>query len=104
MREVYAERLGVLLEEGRSRLAGLLELSAVEAGLQTVGWLGNGLESEAAEVGARQRGVDVSSLRSYGEKHLQGLQLGFAAIRPAEIQRGVRELAITLESQTRRSR
>jgi GntR family transcriptional regulator / MocR family aminotransferase len=104
MREVYAERLAVLLEEGRSRLAGLLELSAVEAGLQTVGWLSHGLDSKAAEEAAKQRGVDVSSLRSYGEKKLQGLHLGFAAIRPAEIRRGVRELAIALESLKRSSR
>jgi GntR family transcriptional regulator / MocR family aminotransferase len=101
MREVYAERLSVLLEEGRSVLAGLLELSAVEAGLQTVGWLGNGLESEAAEAAARKRGVDVTSLRGYGDKKLRGLHLGFAAVRPAEIRRGVRELAIALESQKR---
>ena len=39
MREEYAERLSVLLEEGRRELRGVLELSEVEAGLQTVGWL-----------------------------------------------------------------
>ena len=33
MREVYAERLSVLLEEARLRLRGLLEISSVEAGL-----------------------------------------------------------------------
>ena len=103
MREVYAERLAVLLEEGRGRLAGVLELSAVEAGLQTVGWLSSGLDSEVAEEAARQRGVDVSSLRGYGEKQLQGLQLGFAAVRPSEIRRGVTELAVALEGLERRS-
>ena len=39
MRELYAERLSVLLESSRSQLGGLLEIPSVEAGLQTVGWL-----------------------------------------------------------------
>ena len=39
MREIYAERLSVLLEEARAKLAGLVEISDVEAGLQTIGWL-----------------------------------------------------------------
>jgi GntR family transcriptional regulator/MocR family aminotransferase len=36
MREVYAERLSTLVECARERLTGLLEISGVEAGLQTV--------------------------------------------------------------------
>jgi GntR family transcriptional regulator/MocR family aminotransferase len=39
MRQIYAERLSVLMEQARSRLAGLLEISPVEAGLQTTGYL-----------------------------------------------------------------
>jgi GntR family transcriptional regulator / MocR family aminotransferase len=39
MREVYAERLSVLLESAREELVGLLAISEIEAGLQTVGWL-----------------------------------------------------------------
>ena len=39
MRELYAERLGVLLDAAHEQLAGLLEISDVEAGLRTVGWL-----------------------------------------------------------------
>jgi GntR family transcriptional regulator/MocR family aminotransferase len=100
MREVYAERLNVLLEEGGRELRGVLELSEVEAGLQTVGWL-RGVTSDAAVRAARERGVDVTSLASYGGRGLQGLQLGFAAVRPGEIQRGVRELAIALEAARR---
>jgi len=48
MREVYAERLSILLEATRERLAGLLEVSPTEAGLQTVGWLNGRIEGEAA--------------------------------------------------------
>ena len=94
MREVYAERLNVLLEEGRRELHGVLELSDVEAGLQTVGWL-QGVSADFAVKAARARGVDVTAL--VGTKS-PGLQLGFAGIRPAEIRRGVRELAIALEA------
>ena len=43
MRGVYAERLSVLLQSARERLAGLLDISSVEAGLQTVGWLPRGI-------------------------------------------------------------
>jgi GntR family transcriptional regulator/MocR family aminotransferase len=95
MREVYAERLSVLLEEGRRELRGLLELSAVEAGLQTIGWL-RGIPGSAAVKAAQARGVDVSSVASSGARR-EGLQLGFAAVRPAEIRRGLRELRVALE-------
>jgi len=94
MRQEYAERLAVLLEEGRRELRGLLELSEVEAGLQTIGWL-QGVSSDEAAVAARARGVDVTALRG---TRLPGLQLGFAAVRPAEIRRGVRELRVALGS------
>ena len=47
---------------------------------------------------ARARGVDVTAL--VGTKS-PGLQLGFAAVRPTEIRRGVRELAIALEAARR---
>jgi GntR family transcriptional regulator/MocR family aminotransferase len=96
MRGVYAERLSVLLEEGRRELRGLLELSAVEAGLQTIGWL-QGISGSAAVNTARARGVDVSAVTNFGSRR-EGLQLGFAAVRTGEIRRGVRELASALEA------
>jgi len=99
MREVYSERLSVLLENARQRLAGLLEVSNIEAGLQTVGWLGDGIEDEAAAKAAAARQVDVIPLSWYdrGKPKRKGLQLGFAACTPNEIRRGVRELAVALE-------
>src|SRR5262249_52794762 len=36
MREIYAQRLSVLLESAGQRLSGLMEISSIEAGLQTV--------------------------------------------------------------------
>jgi GntR family transcriptional regulator / MocR family aminotransferase len=99
MREIYAERLAVLLEEGRQQLAGLLEISNVEAGLQTAGWLGGARDGESAARAAAKRNVEVTPLSHYGGGRTarKGLQLGFAAVDAREIRRGVRELAIALE-------
>ena len=99
MREVYAERLSVLLESAREQLAGLLEISGVEAGLQTVGWLGGGIDGMTAAKAAAERGVEVVPLSRYtrGRVTREGVQLGFAAVDAREIRRGVRELAVALE-------
>jgi len=98
MREVYAARLATLLEEGRARLSGLVDVAAIEAGLQTVGWLAPGIAGPHAERLAARRGVEVVSLTRYARAPLprEGLQLGFAAVDEAEIRRGVSELAVAL--------
>jgi GntR family transcriptional regulator/MocR family aminotransferase len=103
MRQIYSERLAVLMESARGRLAGLLEISDVEAGLQTAGWLRVGIDGESATKAAAARGVEVTPLsrHSRGPMAREGLQLGFAAVDAAEIRRGVRELAIALESELR---
>ncbi len=100
MREIYAERLGVLLEEGRARLEGLVEISGIEAGLQTVGWLCGDVTGLHAERAAAQRGVEVASLARYARAPLkrEGVQLGFAAVDVDEIRRGVRELEVALST------
>jgi GntR family transcriptional regulator/MocR family aminotransferase len=99
MREVYAERLSILLDEGRKRLGERLELSAIEAGLQTTGRLLGGLEGAEVERLAAAREVEVSSLHHSARRRLpyEGLQLGFAAVDPRELRRGVRELAAVLD-------
>jgi GntR family transcriptional regulator / MocR family aminotransferase len=99
MREVYSKRLSVLLESARQKLDGLLEVSNIEAGLQTVGWLSAGIDDAAAAEAAAARQVEVIPLSWYdrGRPNRKGLQLGFAATGPNEIRRGVRELAAALE-------
>jgi GntR family transcriptional regulator / MocR family aminotransferase len=99
MREVYAEQLSVLLECARQSLKGLLEISGVEAGLQTAGWLSGGLSGEFVAVAAAKRDVEVTALSRYchGSSVPEGLQLGFAAVDAKEIRRGVLDLAIALE-------
>lgn len=94
-----AERLAVLLEEACSRLAGLLEISRVDAGLQTVGWLCDELDEDSAAAAAAKREVDVMPVNRYsrGKAIPEGLQLGFAAVDVEEIRRGAQELAMSLE-------
>ena len=99
MREVYAERLGVLLDAARKDLDGLLEISGIEAGLQTVGWLNEGVDDRAAAIACAERGIEVFALSRYarGRRMRPGLHMGFAAVDGQEIRRGVRELAGVLE-------
>jgi GntR family transcriptional regulator/MocR family aminotransferase len=101
MREVYAERHSVLIECAQRSLKGLLEISGVEAGLQTSGWLRSGLDSESVAAAAARRGVEVTPLSRYSKGSLtrEGLQLGFAAVDSKEIRRGIRELSIALEGE-----
>ena len=101
MREVYARRRSILLECVQENLSGLLEISGVEAGLQTAGWLHEGLNAESVAAVAATRGVEVTPLSRYRQAAVgrEGLQLGFAAVDAKEIRRGVRELAITLEKE-----
>ena len=99
MRELYAERLSVLVESARQRLAGLLEIPAVEAGLRTVGWLQGGIPAEEAARIAAKYDVEVVPLEryAYGSAKHSGLMLGFAAVDARELRRGVEQLARALE-------
>jgi GntR family transcriptional regulator/MocR family aminotransferase len=98
MREIYAQRLGVLLEEGRRHLDGLITISDIEAGLQTVGWLADGLNAQEVTDAAARRDVQVVPITEYAvsRRPLEALQLGFAAVDEVELRRGVRELAVAV--------
>jgi GntR family transcriptional regulator/MocR family aminotransferase len=100
MREIYAERLGVLLECAKEKLTGALEISNVEAGLQTVGWLKRGIRAERVVELAAERQVEVVALSRYvsGKSRPNGLILGFAAVDPKELRRGVEEMARVLRA------
>jgi GntR family transcriptional regulator / MocR family aminotransferase len=100
MRELYAERLRVLLESARFQLGALLEIPNVEAGLQTVGWLAPGIRAERAAEEAEKHGVEVIPLNRYCSRRFprQGLLLGFAAVDTRELRRGVEQLARALEA------
>ena len=76
-----------------------LALSPVEAGLQTSGLLGPGFRAEAVVRAAAEREVEVTTLgREWrGRFRREGLQLGFAAVPPEEVRRGVEVLARVLD-------
>jgi GntR family transcriptional regulator/MocR family aminotransferase len=98
MREVYAERLNVLLKAAREKLDGVLEISNVEAGLQTIGWLPSKFDGEAVARAAAEKNVEVRPLRryAYGRAPGNGIVLGFAAVESRELRRGMEELARVL--------
>jgi GntR family transcriptional regulator / MocR family aminotransferase len=98
MRQVYAERRSVLEECAHKTLVGLLEITGVEAGLQTAAWLCSQVNGEVVAAAAALRNVEVTPLSRYslGGKLREGLHLGFAAVSPKEIRRGVRDLALAL--------
>jgi GntR family transcriptional regulator / MocR family aminotransferase len=100
MREVYAERLNVLLRTARERLCDVLDVSAVEAGLQTSAWFRRKIGGAAAVAAAEKRGLEVLPLSRFSSRPLarDGLLLGFAALDANEIRRGVKELATALEA------
>jgi GntR family transcriptional regulator / MocR family aminotransferase len=100
MRELYAERLNVLLESASERLGDALQISGVEAGLQTVGWLKRGLRAEKVADLAAVKNVEVVPLSRYasGRSRREGLILGFAAVDPKELRRGVEELGKVVRS------
>ena len=100
--------IGALLDLGGRYLDGAMEISKIEAGLQTLGWLAKGMDDREVARAASARGVDSIALTGFyrSEQELQkrerhGLQLGFAAVGAREIQRGVEELARVLEGMKR---
>jgi GntR family transcriptional regulator/MocR family aminotransferase len=99
MRQIYAERLSVLLEGAREKWRGLAEITGVEAGLQTAAWLDEGIHARTVVQTAKLRNVETVPLQEYSQRPMrrQGLQLGFAAVDTREIRRGVHELAAVLE-------
>ncbi len=96
MRDLYAGRLAALLEGGRRRLKGLLEISNVQAGLYTVGSLKNGMTSREAERAALSHDVEVVALDRYTLKRPdpKGVILGFAAFDESTIHEGLGRLAV----------
>ena len=94
MREVYAERHSALVSSAGEELSGWLDVSPIEAGLQTVGWLPPGVDGARVTALAARRGVEVKAIEPTGGARTarHALQLGFAAVDTAELRRGVRVL------------
>ena len=99
MRDVYAERHAALIEGARRWLEGRLDVRAVNAGLQTVGMLARGHDGTSVAKRAAEQGVEVVPLARHARSPLEqdGVQMGFAAVPPEEIARGVQVLARLLD-------
>lgn len=100
MRELYAHRLALLLESAKKKLGGVLRVDEAEAGMQTIGWLRDGLSAEAVAKAALARNIELMPISrlvleaSPGE----GVVMGFAAVSDREIARGIDELAQVIDS------
>jgi GntR family transcriptional regulator / MocR family aminotransferase len=103
MREVYAERLATLVRASARHLDAFVAISPVEAGLQTAVTFHEPMDGSLIAERGEARGVEVVPLSRYSKRRLRrdGLILGFAAVEPAEIVRGVRELTTVLHQARR---
>jgi GntR family transcriptional regulator/MocR family aminotransferase len=98
MRDLYASRLGALIDGGKRYLKGLLEISDVRAGLYTAALLKNGMTSWQGEKAAAARNIEAIALDRYTLRSAdpRGLVLGFAAFDEAAIRTGLSRLAAAL--------
>jgi GntR family transcriptional regulator/MocR family aminotransferase len=99
MRILYEHRQQVLLEAAQQELAGLLAVSAHEAGMHLVGWLPSGLDDRAISRSAALHGVDVQPLSAFspGNTVGPGLLLGYTCFSDDEIREGACQLARALQ-------
>jgi GntR family transcriptional regulator/MocR family aminotransferase len=98
MRELYTTRHDALVRLAQRELADVLRLSPLTAGLQTVGWLADGIpELEAARLAAEQGIVALPLSVLTLERTLPaGIVLGAAATDLPAIRRGVEQLGVIL--------
>ncbi len=99
MRGLYASRLAALTQAAQGKLARLVELSATEAGIQTIAWLKHGLNAEQAAQAALAVQVETLPIGRFVLRtpRPQGLLMGFAPYHVRQIRDGVDRLAAALE-------
>jgi GntR family transcriptional regulator/MocR family aminotransferase len=104
MRTAYRERLDAL-SRAIDRLGdGALRLRAVRTGLHAVADL-DGVDAARVSVEAAKRGIEATPLAAYYARRARaanGLALGFAAVRPDVLRKGVERLAAAIEAARRR--
>ena len=98
MRDLYTERHDALVRIAQRELADVLRLSPVTAGLQTVGWLADGIpEIEAGQQAAEQGIVALPLSHLTVERSMPpAIVLGAAATDIPAIRRGVEQLGAIL--------
>lgn len=100
MRSLYAERREIFISAVKNELDGLLTISPSLSGLHLVGKLDGGTNDLDVSRAAAENGVDcepLSALCIKNQNH-SGLVLGYASFDEKEIERGIRNLAFTLQN------
>jgi GntR family transcriptional regulator/MocR family aminotransferase len=100
MRGVYGERLEVLASAAKRYCAGALRIRPTHTGLHAVADV-DGVEAAAVSAQAEARGVEVMPLSEYWlgrPAGRDGLMLGFAAVRPDALNKGMERLADAIEA------
>jgi GntR family transcriptional regulator/MocR family aminotransferase len=104
MRVAYRERLEALVAAAERFCAGVLRLRPVHTGLHALADL-DGVAAERASAEAAARGVEATALSAYlagRGRALNALVLGFGAVRPEAVGRGMERLAAALVAARRR--
>jgi GntR family transcriptional regulator / MocR family aminotransferase len=98
MRDLYTQRHEALLTLAQRELADVLRLSPLTAGLQTVGWLAEGIPELEASRGALEQGMVAVPLSQLTLERTMppALVLGAADTDLPAIRRGVEQLGILL--------
>jgi GntR family transcriptional regulator / MocR family aminotransferase len=98
MRNLYAERLGALMDGAKEHLGGLLEISNVRAGLYTIGYLKNGMTSRQAEMLAEAQGIEVLGVDrcTFRRADPKALLFGFGGFDELAIRQGLIRLSRAL--------
>jgi GntR family transcriptional regulator/MocR family aminotransferase len=98
MRDLYSERHDALVRIGQRELADVLRLSPVTAGLQTVGWLAEGIPEIEAGRQAVEQGILALPLSylTVERRMPPAIVLGAAATDIPAIRRGVEQLGAIL--------
>jgi GntR family transcriptional regulator/MocR family aminotransferase len=100
MRAVYGERLEAMAFAAKRYCAGALRLRPTQTGLHAVADV-EGVDAAAVSAEAAARGIEVMPLSEYWlgrPAGPNGLMLGFAAVRPDALHRGMERLADAIEA------
>jgi GntR family transcriptional regulator/MocR family aminotransferase len=100
VRNLCAERQGVLVDAASKRLSGLIDVAPDAAGLHLLGRLAPGIDDVAAHDAAMARGIRSWALSKFhlGRPPRRGaLVLGYGGFSEAQIQRAAGELGRVLE-------
>jgi GntR family transcriptional regulator/MocR family aminotransferase len=104
MRTAYRERLEALQAAAERYCRGALRVRPVATGLHALADL-DGVDAARVSVEAAKRGVEAAPVSAYfsgKESGINGLVLGFAAVRPDAARRGMERLALAIDAARRR--